>query len=179
MHCFLPILIWGISFNSFIQLSHFPSLMVHELISLTLFSENVKFRLMHCHFIWCVFKAAVSVSHAPQPRCVKESPCIELAHCHYTHITFTQTHTHTYPRTNTIPRRLFPEWRCRSEITMTGCRVEIRVCVCLFVTHRQASHTESPPWWSLIVWMEGGGQKWPRAEQRGQSSSATLCQGCS
>lgn len=96
----------------------------------------------------------------------QESPCIELVLCHYMHI---HRHIqHALTETNTIPRRLLPEWRCQSEITMTGCRVEVNICNCVCIPS-QSIHTdpfESLVWWLLIDRVLQGGQKWPRGDQQ-------------
>lgn len=113
-----------------------------------------------CRLILFVFNAILSVSHAPQTSTGvhRKAPVLNF----YSVITWTHTHTHikhTLAETNTIPRRLFPEWRCQSEITMTGCRVEM--CVCVWVLS-QKTHTKTggPDWIPSLVISNCLGEGW-------------------
>lgn len=79
--------------------------------------------------------------------------------------THTQTHkTHPHWNKHNPPAPL--SWvtllKQNNNDRVQGGDLCVCVCVLSWRTHRHANSIESPPCWSLIVWVRDGGQNWTR-----------------
>lgn len=130
----------------------------------SLLSVITIFRLTQCNFgFTCVFYSLI-VSHAPLPSIgvagTQESPFTERVLCPYTHTQMHKTHPHWNKHNPPAPLSWVTLLKQNNNDRVQG--GDLCVCVLSWRTHRHANSIESPPCWSLIVWVQDGGQNWTR-----------------